>query len=130
MQHGNMNVKFLMDVYFLVKVHQTEIVFVSEDKLLRSDTIKYSDTTRTVMGRRDIVPNFNQISKSGKLLFHLRCWSRKIQETAMSSPATFFLQVGKYGTPTRCNNNSFIDLQDQLNMFRASFCPSSGAQDW
>jgi hypothetical protein len=39
------------------------------------------------------------------------------------------LQVGKYGTPTRCNNNSFIDLQDQLNMFRASFCPSSGAQD-
>jgi hypothetical protein len=23
----------------------------------------------------------------------------------------------------------FIDLQDQLNMFRASFCPSSGAQD-
>jgi hypothetical protein len=37
-------------------------------------------------------------------------------------------QVGKYGTPTRCNNNSFIDLQDQLNMFRASFCPSSGAQ--
>jgi hypothetical protein len=36
----------------------------------------------------------------------------------------------KYGTPTRCNNNSFfIDLQDQLNMFRASFCPSSGAHD-
>jgi hypothetical protein len=35
----------------------------------------------------------------------------------------------KYGTPTRCNNNSFIDLQDQLNMFRANFCPSSGAQD-
>jgi hypothetical protein len=30
---------------------------------------------------------------------------------------------------TRCNNNSFIDLQDQLNMFRAKFCPSSGAQD-
>jgi hypothetical protein len=24
---------------------------------------------------------------------------------------------------------SFIDLQDQLNMFRANFCPSSGAQD-
>jgi hypothetical protein len=23
----------------------------------------------------------------------------------------------------------FIDLQDQLNMFRANFCPSSGAQD-
>jgi hypothetical protein len=23
----------------------------------------------------------------------------------------------------------FLDLQDQLNMFRASFCPSSGAQD-
>jgi hypothetical protein len=22
-----------------------------------------------------------------------------------------------------------IDLQDQLNMFRANFCPSSGAQD-
>jgi hypothetical protein len=38
-------------------------------------------------------------------------------------------EVGKYGTPTRCNNNSFIDLQDQLNMFQASFCPSSGAQD-
>jgi hypothetical protein len=38
-------------------------------------------------------------------------------------------KVGKNGTPTRCNNNSFIDLQDQLNMFRASFCPSSGAQD-
>ena len=31
--------------------------------------------------------------------------------------------------PTRCKNNSFIDLQDQLNMFRANFCPSSGAQD-
>jgi hypothetical protein len=31
---------------------------------------------------------------------------------------------------TWCNNNSFIDLQDQLNMFRAKFCPSSGAQDW
>jgi hypothetical protein len=31
--------------------------------------------------------------------------------------------------PTRCNNNSVIDLQDQLNMFRANFCPSSGAQD-
>ena len=28
--------------------------------------------------------------------------------------------------PTRCNNNEFIDLQDQL-MFRATFCPSSGA---
>ena len=27
-------------------------------------------------------------------------------------------------------NNSFIYLQDQLNMFRANFCPSSGAQDW
>ena len=25
--------------------------------------------------------------------------------------------------PTRCKNNSFIDLQDQLNMFRANFCP-------
>jgi len=24
----------------------------------------------------------------------------------------------------------FIDLQDRLNMFRANFCPSSGAQDW
>jgi hypothetical protein len=24
----------------------------------------------------------------------------------------------------------FIDLQDQLNMFRANFCTSSGAQDW
>jgi hypothetical protein len=24
---------------------------------------------------------------------------------------------------------SFIDLQDQLKMFRANFCPSSGAQD-
>jgi hypothetical protein len=24
--------------------------------------------------------------------------------------------VGKYGRPTRCNNNSFIDIQDQLNM--------------
>jgi hypothetical protein len=24
---------------------------------------------------------------------------------------------------------SFIDLQDQLNMFRANFCPSSGAQE-
>jgi hypothetical protein len=23
----------------------------------------------------------------------------------------------------------FIDLRDQLNMFRANFCPSSGAQD-
>jgi hypothetical protein len=23
----------------------------------------------------------------------------------------------------------FIDLQDQLNMFRAKICPSSGAQD-
>jgi hypothetical protein len=23
----------------------------------------------------------------------------------------------------------FIDLQDQLNMFRANVCPSSGAQD-
>jgi hypothetical protein len=23
----------------------------------------------------------------------------------------------------------FIDLQDQLNMFRANICPSSGAQD-
>jgi hypothetical protein len=34
----------------------------------------------------------------------------------------------KYGTPTRCNNNGFIDLQDQLNMFWANFCPSSGAQ--
>ena len=32
--------------------------------------------------------------------------------------------------PKRCNNNSFIDLQEQLNMFRANFCPSSGAQDW
>ena len=31
--------------------------------------------------------------------------------------------------PTRCNNNSFIDLQDQSNMFRTNFCPSSGAQD-
>ena len=31
--------------------------------------------------------------------------------------------------PTRCINNSFTDLQDQLNMFRANFCPSSGAQD-
>jgi hypothetical protein len=35
------------------------------------------------------------------------------------------MNVGKYGTPTRCNNNSFIDLQDQLNVFQASFCPSS-----
>ena len=26
--------------------------------------------------------------------------------------------------------NSFIDLQNQLNMFRANFCPPSGAQDW
>jgi len=24
----------------------------------------------------------------------------------------------------------FIDPQDQLNMFRTKFCPSSGAQDW
>jgi len=24
----------------------------------------------------------------------------------------------------------FIDLQDQLNMFRAIVCPSSGAWDW
>jgi len=24
----------------------------------------------------------------------------------------------------------FIDLQDQLNVFQAIFCPSSGAQDW
>jgi hypothetical protein len=24
---------------------------------------------------------------------------------------------------------AFIDLQDQLNMFRPNFCPSSGAQD-
>jgi hypothetical protein len=24
---------------------------------------------------------------------------------------------------------SFIDLQDQLNMFQANFCPSSRAQD-
>ena len=23
----------------------------------------------------------------------------------------------------RCNNNSFIDLQDQLNIFRAKVCP-------
>jgi hypothetical protein len=31
--------------------------------------------------------------------------------------------VGKVNMelPTRCNNNSFIDLQDQLNMFRANF---------
>ena len=41
------------------------------------------------------------------------------------------INVGKViRKPTRCNNNSFIDLQDQLNMFRANFCPSSGAQDW
>jgi hypothetical protein len=38
-------------------------------------------------------------------------------------------RYSKYGTPTRCNNTSFIDLQDQLNKFRAYFCPSSGAQD-
>ena len=41
-----------------------------------------------------------------------------------------FDAVGKViWKPTRCNNNSFIDLQDRLNMFRANFCPSSGAQD-
>jgi hypothetical protein len=38
-------------------------------------------------------------------------------------------KINKYGTPTRCNNNSFIDLQDQLNIFRANLCPSSGAQN-
>ena len=31
-------------------------------------------------------------------------------------------QVGKViQKPTRCNKNSFIDLQDQLNMFRVNF---------
>ena len=43
----------------------------------------------------------------------------------------YIINVGKViQKPTRCNNNSFIDLQDQLNMFRANLCPSSGAQDW
>jgi hypothetical protein len=52
-----------------------------------------------------------------------------VNEVAELNSAKSVQKVGKYGTPTRCNNNSFIDLQDQLNMFRASFCPSSGAQD-
>ena len=42
-----------------------------------------------------------------------------------------YKQTGQSGKviwkPTRCNSNSFIDLQDQLNMFLANFCPSSGA---
>jgi hypothetical protein len=53
---------------------------------------------------------------------------RKRQKKCMATNG-YYVGTVKYGTPTRCNNNSFIDLQDQLNMFRASFCPSSGAQD-
>jgi hypothetical protein len=37
--------------------------------------------------------------------------------------------LNKQSLTTRCNDNGFIDLQDQLNMFRANFCLSSGAQD-
>jgi len=28
------------------------------------------------------------------------------------------------------HKQQFIDLQDQLNMFLATFCPSSGTSDW
>jgi hypothetical protein len=50
--------------------------------------------------------------------------SQRLRNTAVENP------VGKViWKPTRCSNNSFIDLQDQLNMFRANVCPSSGAQD-
>jgi hypothetical protein len=37
------------------------------------------------------------------------------------------MYVNNIEKPTRCNNNTFIDLLDQLNIFRANVCPSSGA---
>jgi hypothetical protein len=63
-----------------------------------------------------------------KIWFVLDSSSGSLFLTAFRLNST--MHVCKYGTLTRCNNNSFIDLQDQLNMFRARFCPSSGAQDW
>ena len=64
--------------------------------------------------------------------FHYSSYSHYIIGcTALTILQNFKILVGKViQKPTRCNNNSFIDLQDQLNMFRANFCPSSGAQDW
>jgi hypothetical protein len=39
----------------------------------------------------------------------------------MNSDEKEEINVGKVKwKPTRCSNNSFIDLQDQLNMFRAN----------
>jgi hypothetical protein len=51
------------------------------------------------------------------------------QQKIYISLITKVFRQSKYGTPTRCNNNSFLDLKDQLNMFRANFCLSSGTQD-
>jgi hypothetical protein len=41
-----------------------------------------------------------------------------------------FLKAFQINQPTRCNNfsSSLLDVYVQLNMFRASSCPSSGAQ--
>jgi hypothetical protein len=58
---------------------------------------------------------------------YLSCKSKNVEKDEFLK--CIYLGKVKYGTPTRCNSNNFIDLQDQLNMFRANFCPSSGAQD-
>jgi hypothetical protein len=78
------------------------------------------------------------ITASGIVTLYKRLCSMPVESRAtvlyftvqrVKIPDAVIIQVKYYGTPTRCNNNRFIDLQDQLNVFRANLCSSSGAQD-